>query len=259
MRIMLVNDDGIDAPGIRALVERLKKEHEIYVCAPSEQRSGFSHGVTYFHDKTHVEERNIPGAVKAWAVDGTPADCAYLGIYALMDRKPDLLVSGINQGQNMSADIVYSGTIGAACEGLIAHVPSIAISWCSYTNTDFTTAAKVAEDAVKYYMSLDRHDYVLSVNVPPLPYEQIKGVKWAWPQACRDFERPLGKQMRKDGSFDLFVTEPLSPDNIEEIEGTDLYEVSHGFIALTPVGLDPTIRFSDMKTDKFFRTCKQSA
>lgn len=106
MKILLVNDDGINAPGILALVKQFAEKHEVYVCAPSSQRSGYSHGVTYFHGATHVQPVDIAGAVKAWAVDGTPADCSYLGIYELMDEKPDLLISGINQGQNMSADIV---------------------------------------------------------------------------------------------------------------------------------------------------------
>ena len=255
MRILLVNDDGIDAPGIRALVEQFKDEHEVYVCAPASQRSGYSHGVTYFHGATHVQSRCIPGAVKAWAVDGTPADCSYLGIYELMDEKPDLLISGINQGQNMSADIVYSGTIGAACEGLIAHVPSIAVSWCSFTDTDFTTAAEVTQKAVDFFMNQSVHDYVLSVNVPALPYDEIKGVKWAWPQACRDFERPLARRYNEDGSFDIVTTEPLSPDPIKEVEGTDLYEISRGYVTLTPIGLDPSVRsiqFSEEKIRNFF-------
>lgn len=255
MRILLVNDDGIDAPGIRALVEQLKDKNEVYVCAPASQRSGYSHGVTYFHGATHVQPRNIPGAVKAWAVDGTPADCSYLGIYELMDEKPDLLISGINQGQNMSADIVYSGTIGAACEGLIGHVPSIAVSWCSFTDTDFTTAAKVTQKAVDFFMNQSVHDYVLSVNVPALPYEEIKGVKWAWPQPCRDFERPLARNYREDGSFDIITTEPISSDVILSLEGTDLYEVSCGYVTLTPIGLDPSIRsvlFLQKNSEKSF-------
>lgn len=255
MRILLVNDDGIEAPGILALVKQFKVDHEVFVCAPASQRSGYSHGVTYFHGATHVQPRNIPGAVKAWAVDGTPADCSYLGIYELMDEKPDLLISGINQGQNMSADIVYSGTIGAACEGLIGHVPSIAVSYCSFTDTDFTTAAKVTEKAVAFYMDQPSCEYVLSVNVPALPYDEIKGVKWAWPQPCRDFERPLARNYREDGSFDIITTEPLSPDVILPMEGTDLYEVSCGYVTLTPIGLDPSIRselFPQEKIRKIF-------
>lgn len=255
MKILLVNDDGIHAPGILALVKQFAEKHEVYVCAPSSQRSGYSHGVTYFHGATHVQPVSIAGAVKAWAVDGTPADCSYLGIYELMDEKPDLLISGINQGQNMSADIVYSGTIGAACEGLIAHIPSIAMSWCSFTDTDFSTAARVAEKAVTFFMKQSVHDYVLSVNVPALSYDQIKGVKWAWPQPCRDFERPLERNYREDGSFDIVTTEPLSADPILKLEGTDLYEVSCGFVTLTPIGLDPTKHsdlFSEEKIRNFF-------
>ena len=106
-----------------------------------------------------------------------------------------------------------------------------------------------------FFMEQPDHDYVLSVNVPALPYEQIKGVKWAWPQACRDFERPLARNYREDGSFDVVTTEPLSADPILNQEGTDLYEVSSGYVTLTPIGLDPTIRsdvFSKEKIRNFF-------
>lgn len=242
MRILLVNDDGIDAPGIRALVDGLCEEHEIYVCAPVSQRSGYSHSVTYFSKPLRVEERNVEGAVRAWAVDGTPADCAYFGIYLMDEKKPDLVISGINQGQNLSADIVYSGTVGAACEGLIAGVKSIAMSWCSYTDTDFSAAVRIAKKAIAYVESLETMDYVLSVNVPPLPYEKIKGIVWALPQKCRDFEREMKMERNDDGSYVVSTAGELPPDPVEETDGTDIYEIRKGYVTFTPVGLDPTVR-----------------
>lgn len=237
MKILLTNDDGIEAPGILALADRLKEQHEVYICAPIEQRSGYSHCVTYFHENLYGEKRTIPGIKKAWAINGTPADSAYLGIYAMMDDKPDLLISGINQGQNMSADIMYSGTIGAACEGIVAGVPSMAVSYCSYDDNDFTTAAEIAEKVIPLYMNLKKKDFVLSVNVPELPLDKIKGYKLTYPQKPRDFERKLIVRNEEKG-FRILMGEGLPPEHIEPIDHTDTYEVSKGYVSLTPVGLD---------------------
>lgn len=246
MRILLVNDDGINAPGIRALIEGLKDTYELYVCAPVSQRSGYSHSATYFAKDLKVEERKIEGTVKAWAVDGTPADCTYLGIYAMMSRKPDLVISGINQGQNMSADLVYSGTIGAATEGLVAAVPSIAVSYCSYTDTDYSTCVKVTQRMINWYMNDMEHDYVLSINVPALPYNQLKGLRWTIPHPARDFERKLKRTQLEDHIFTIGVDGNLPEERIKPIQGTDTYEVSRGYVSLTPVGLDPTFHDRNM-------------
>lgn len=237
MKILLTNDDGIEAEGIQALADRLKNRHEVYICAPIQQRSGYSHAVTYFHTDTYGEERVIPGIKRAWAVNGTPADCAYLGIYAMMDEKPDLLISGINQGQNMSADIMYSGTIGAACEGIVAGVPSMAVSYCSYTDRNFTVAAEIAERLIPLYMNMKNKEFVLSVNVPELTMNEIKGYKLTYPQKPRDFERKLIRNNEEKG-FRIMMGEGLPPEHIKPIENTDSYEVSRGYVSLTPIGLD---------------------
>lgn len=241
MKILLTNDDGFDAPGILALANRLKRKYDVYICAPIEQKSGYSHGVTYFHTEMYGEERSISGIKKAWAIDGTPADSAYMGIYAMMNEKPDLLISGINQGQNLSADIMYSGTIGAACEGVVAGVPSIAVSYCSYKDTDFSMAAEITDKIIPLYMGLEKKDFVLSVNVPELPTEGIKGYKLTYPQKPRDFERKLIIQKESHG-FHILMGEELPPEHIEPIEGTDSYEVSRGYVSLTPIGLDQSNR-----------------
>ncbi|MGM9941725.1 MAG: 5'/3'-nucleotidase SurE [Bulleidia sp.] len=246
MRILLVNDDGIDAPGIQALMTGFRDTHEVYVCAPVSQRSGYSHSATYFSRDLKVEERHIEGTVKSWAVDGTPADCAYFGIYAMMDVKPDLVISGINQGQNMGADLIYSGTIGAAAEGLVAKIPSIAVSYCSYTDTDYRAAVKVTRMMADWYMKEAEHDYVLSINVPSLPYEQLKGLRWTTPSPARDFARKLKRTQLDDKVCTIGVDGALPAETIHPLVGTDTYEVSRGYVSLTPVGLDPTFRDRNM-------------
>lgn len=250
MRILLTNDDGINAPGILQLAERLKDRYEVLIAAPMEQRSAYSHAVTYFRHETYVEEKKIEGVSKAWAIDGTPADCAYLGIYAMDERKPDLVLSGINQGQNLSADIAYSGTIGAACEAIIAGIPAIAMSYCSYTDTDFSVPAAIAEKMIPFYMGLEEKNFVLSVNVPQLPMEEIKGYRVTYPQKPRDFERKLKKTNVTVNGFCISMAEGLPPETVEEIEGTDSYEVSRGYVSLTPIGLDPSIRNGILEEEK---------
>ena len=238
MRILLTNDDGIDAKGIQTLANVLKEKYEIYICAPIEQKSGYSHSVTYFHKETYVEERKMEGIKKAWTVDGTPADCAYFGIYAMMNEKPDLIISGINQGQNLAADIMYSGTIGAACEGMIAGIPAIAVSYCSYDDTNFLPSARITEKMIPVYMQLEKKDFVLSINVPKGDLEEIKGYKVTLPAKPRNFERKLVIKQNENNSMYIAMGETLPEEKIEPIDNTDSYEVKRGFVSLTPIGLD---------------------
>ncbi len=128
MRILITNDDGINAPGLAALAARFGKEHEVYVCAPEGQSSAASHSVLYFRKDLSVREAEIEGARQAWAADGTPADCVYLAVCGLLPELPDIILSGINKGWNVSTDCIYSGTAGAASEGMVLGFPAMAVS-----------------------------------------------------------------------------------------------------------------------------------
>ena len=142
MNILIANDDGIESEGLRVLVDALRDEYDVYVAAPISQRSAFSHSVTYFYKENGAEKREIAGTKGAYAIDGTPADCTYYGINGLFGVKMDLVVSGINVGRNLASDVIYSGTVAAAGEALIHHIPGIAVSLCSYTGGDFKPAAE---------------------------------------------------------------------------------------------------------------------
>lgn len=248
MKILLANDDGIDAKGIHVLIQELKEEYELYVCAPIRQRSGYSHSVTYFAKDNRCEIRNIPGVKKAWAADATPADCVYYGIYAMMDEKPDLVISGINQGENLSDDVLYSGTIGAACEALIAGIPAMAVSLCSYESDDFHASAKTAHALIPLYMQQSRHDYVLSVNVPPLPYQDIKGFQICRSMKGRNYAKHVSIEAL-EGNACILHTDNTRPSMKQKIQaGSDVDAVNKGYTAITPVGLsmDDIDRLEDL-------------
>lgn len=242
MRILLANDDGIDSQGIAALINELKDDHEIYVAAPHRQRSGYSHSVTYFARNRKAWRRTIDGVKEAWAIDATPADCVYYGCFAFMDTFPDLVITGINHGENMSTDCIYSGTVGSASEGMICGVPSMAVSLCSYTSEDFAAAAKVAKNIIPFYMNdLHRNEYFLNVNVPNIPYEDIKGYKVTQTEGRRRYEKPVEVVPQEDDSYILICNEvPMTTDQMNNTLDGDVTAVKNGYVSITPLDNDNT-------------------
>lgn len=240
MNILLANDDGINAPGIRALVDELKDDYQVFVCAPHEQCSAKSHHVDYFFSDVYAEKREIPGAKEAWAVEGNPADAVYLGLHGLISEPIDLVISGINKGWNVSIDTIYSGTIAAAREALINGVPAIAASQASFASDDFRNSAKVIHNLIPVYLAQENHQkYVLSVNIPFLPLEEMKGYK------VRNFEKPwsYANTSTIEKISDTRICFHTIPDETRENEGRvseegDATKVRQGYIVLTPLGLD---------------------
>ncbi|MBC7543095.1 MAG: 5'/3'-nucleotidase SurE [Candidatus Sericytochromatia bacterium] len=176
MRILVSNDDGIMAPGIRALAETLAVAHDVYVVAPDRERSATGHALT-LHKPLRVETVDFYKGVKAaWALNGTPSDCIKLATGALLDAPPDIVVSGINRGPNLGIDVIYSGTVSAAVEGMLMGYPSIAVSLAAFDDLHYATAA----DAIALMVG-DVAAYpfpprtLLNVNVPSLPSAEIAG------------------------------------------------------------------------------------
>lgn len=181
MRVLLTNDDGVFAPGIRALAEAFAAAgHTAYVCAPDRGRSAASHSVT-IGEPLHAREVEIPGAERAWAVDGMPADCASLGLFLTRDAGVDMVISGINRGMNMGGAAIYSGTVGAAMEASMCGTQALAVSLHidphNPVHEDYGPAARVALRVAAW---MPAHPLPLgalySLNVPPLPYERLKGI-----------------------------------------------------------------------------------
>ena len=178
IKILVTNDDGIDSPGIYALVCMLKKIGDVIVVAPDRQQSAVGHALSV-SNPLRVTPFHRDGKMFGYAINGTPSDCVKLAFSSLMDDLPDLVVSGINHGRNTSINILYSGTVSAATEGMLLGIPSIAVSLDSWEwDIDFTTAAEftllIAKKLLKYDLPKGT---LLNVNVPFLKKEQIKGIK----------------------------------------------------------------------------------
>ena len=180
MNILVSNDDGIECPGLLTLVDQLSEIGDVYVVSPSVQQSAKSHAFT-FKSVMQYEERTVPNAKKAYALWGTPVDCVHIGLEFLIKEKIDLVVSGINIGKNAGSDVIYSGTCGAAREGFLMGIPSIAMSYDDYsakTYEEFENAAYVAKVVAKRYMESDfSKDYFLNVNVPKGDLDKTKGIR----------------------------------------------------------------------------------
>ncbi|MEC7730694.1 MAG: 5'/3'-nucleotidase SurE, partial [Candidatus Neomarinimicrobiota bacterium] len=176
-KILITNDDGIFAPGIYALWEAMQEVGQTMVVAPDTEQSAVGHAIT-LSDPLRVEGIHRTGGFEGFAVSGTPADCAKIAIRSLMDKKPDVLISGINRGANLGNNIIYSGTVSAATEGTMLGIPSVAISINSFNSDEFRGAKETAIKVVHYLTNNTLPSgTLLNVNVPYCPPEEIKGIK----------------------------------------------------------------------------------
>ena len=239
MRILLTNDDGINAPGF-AVLERIAAElaDEVWICAPAEEQSGAGHSLTLNHP---VRLREL--GERRFCVTGTPTDSVMLGLRTVLkDAQPDLILSGVNRGANLGDDITYSGTVSAALEGALAGIPSIALSQVLNRETEhdlFDAAAawgaKVLRPLIDFTLA---ERTLINVNFPPLPADRVKGVR-AVRQGFHDYSRGSvveGRDPRglKYYWFGLHAIEH-TPDH-----GTDLEAIADGFVAVTPLQLELT-------------------
>ena len=233
MRILLTNDDGIEAPGLEALVRELEGEHDCVVAAPASEKSASSHSIS-LGQKLMLEERGS----RRYAINGTPADCVKLALSELKDFRPDLIISGINPGPNTGVSVYYSGTISAAREGLINRIPSLAVSIRSRTPSDFSFAAFFTRTLVEGYREgAFPRDIFLNVTVPDLPESEIRGIKVARQAPSRFVEEFIA-----ENAWDHKRTYRLAGEiQVFDPDGTTDEEVSlEGFIAITPLKLDLT-------------------
>ncbi len=240
MKILLCNDDGIHAPGIHALHEALRPLGELHIVAPDAERSAAGHAITIF-DPIRTMPVEKDGQPFGLAVAGTPADCVKLAVsFLLKDDPPDLVVSGINLGSNTGISVLYSGTVSAASEATVLGVPAIALSLCSYENPIWETAAKVAAEIVaKVAANPLPEGVLLNVNIPNVPFSELKGMKACRMGRSRFIEKfsehrdPRGNRYYwLDGDLDL----------LDEDEGADVRVVEAGYVALAPIHIDLTAR-----------------
>jgi len=237
MRILLCNDDGIDAAGLAALAAEIKKIAEVTVVAPEREHSAVGHAIT-LSDPLRVNEYHKNGEFFGWAVSGTPADCVKIAICALLDRKPDLVISGINQGSNTGINTIYSGTVSAATEGRINDIPSFAISLTSYTYKEFGPAARFAARFAPQYLALDLPKGVFfNINIPALPEAEIKGVKFTR-QGQANYIEIFHRRFDPKGRVYFWMDGERTAE--EDDFNIDERAVKAGYISVTPIHYDLT-------------------
>lgn len=248
-QILVINDDGITSKGIKALVEAVKDLGDIHVVAPDSPQSGMGHAVT-IGDILKISHHDFSiDVVSAHSTSGTPVDCVKLAIYKILDKKPDLLISGINHGSNSSINVIYSGTMSAAVEGAIESIPSIGFSLLDHhPDADFSMSKKVARDISQEVLEKGLPKGVcLNVNIPKVDEKDFKGIK-----VCRqsagywknDFEEKVAPN--KETYFWL-KGEFTNPDKGED---TDEFALSNGFASVVPTQFDLTAHhfISDLNT-----------
>ncbi|MBR1867851.1 MAG: 5'/3'-nucleotidase SurE [Clostridia bacterium] len=177
MRILIVNDDGIDSKGLYALADALSENNEITVVAPDGNRSAFSHSLTINSD-LFFKERKISDKFSSFTLSGTPADCVKFAVHYFKDKKFDLVCSGINIGNNLGSDTLYSGTVAAGIEGNYFGIPAIAFSNLEYDGLKFEENAKVIKNIFGDLLNYISSEYTLNVNIPNISSDRIKGLKF---------------------------------------------------------------------------------
>lgn len=238
MRLLLTNDDGINAKGIYALAKELEKNHEVIIVAPDNERSACGHSITLSRPLI-VKEVELEGLEsKAFSVDGTPADCVKIAINKLIDGKIDMVVSGINRGLNLGTDVLYSGTVSAAIEASIYKIPSMAVSMQINKNVEnYEMASKYAGEILLTAIKNNiRNDIVLNVNVPLLKENEIKGIK-----VCKIGSRLYNNCYTGTSGENNEIQYEIKGElkDIHEEDSDTLY-FKEGYVTVTPLHYDLT-------------------
>jgi 5'-nucleotidase len=229
-RILITNDDGVRAPGILAVAQALKAVGDVTIVAPAGNQSGKGHSIT-IEDPIYVDSITLPGDLPAISVTGTPATSVKVALGALLDRKPDLVVSGINRGWNLGAVAYVSGTVGAAREAALAGLPAIAASLAA-DETNYAPAAQVVRQVVEVARKVGMERGVfLNVNIPAGPPTAIKGIQLTRQSTLTGVERFEEQRSPRGRRYFWSVwNEPTG-----DAEGTDVWAIEHGYAAVTPL------------------------
>ena len=246
LKILVSNDDGYQAPGLTVLAAELGALGTVTVVAPDGNRSGASNSITLVRNvllRQHEE--------RLFSLDGTPADCLQVAFAGSICEKPDIVVSGINNGPNMGDDTLYSGTVGAAMEGRFLSMPPLAVSMASFSPTHYLTAARAAVELVRQFVSSSSDSEfkaltmstdvrpVININVPDVPYEQLKGFR-VTRLGSRFAPAPATLQEQHSTSAEYRLG-PAGEINLRE-GGTDFHAVENGFVSVSPLKTDLTHR-----------------
>jgi 5'-nucleotidase len=232
MRILLSNDDGYFAPGLEHLANVLRDRADVTVVAPERDRSGASNSLTL--DRP-LSVRRAPNGFLF--VNGTPTDCVHLAVTGLLERLPDMVISGINLGANMGDDTIYSGTVAAATEGYLLGVPSLAVSLTSKEAEHFETAAQVALAFVERHANAPAGAWLLNINVPDVPLSALRGYRITRLGRRHKAENVIRQTSpRGETVYWIGAAGPAADAG----EGTDFHAVESGYVSVTPLQIDLT-------------------
>jgi 5'-nucleotidase len=250
--ILVCNDDGITAPGIRALVEVAKEFGDVVVVAPDKPQSAMGHAIT-INATLRVNPVKIDGQIE-YACSGTPVDCVKLAVNKILHRKPDLLISGINHGSNASINVIYSGTMSAAMEGALERIPSIGFSLLDHSiDADFTASQDIARTIIAKALETGIPEGIcLNVNIPNGPRELIKGIK-VCRQAVANWEEEFDERKDPMGKTYFWLTGVFR--NYDEGTDTDIWALENNFVSVVPCQFDITAH----KSLNHFKTWEQNA
>ena len=233
MKILVSNDDGYQATGINVLTDTLAEIADVVVVAPDRNRSAASHSLT-LEDPLRIRQVGDD----RYCVNGTPSDCVHLALTGFLEEEPDLVVSGINHGANLGDDVIYSGTVAAAMEGRFLGLPTIAVSLVGQHLRHFETAARIAKEFV---LRLEKHalpsEFILNVNVPDRPYEELRGIE-AVRLGFRHKSEPVVRAQDAHGRT-IYWVGPAGTGQ-DTGDGTDFHAIERGVVSVTPLKVDLT-------------------
>ena len=236
--ILITNDDGVTAPGIRNLVEAVKDLGQVVIVAPDKPQSGMGHAITIGYP-LRLSPVNLFEGIEAWQCSGTPVDCVKLAVDKVLHRKPDLCLSGINHGANHSINVIYSGTMSAAIEAAIEGIPSLGFSLLDYSmEADFTAARQYVRQLVKLVLQDKIHPHLsLNVNIPAVPPELIKGIRIC-KQAYAKYEQDFNERLDPHGKKYYWLTGEFV--NFDKGTDTDVWALENNYVSVVPVQFDMT-------------------
>ncbi len=237
MNILITNDDGIESPGLQALVEALSSDHHVDVIAPDGERSGMSHYLTM---KGAIRCRRIDG--RGYVISGSPADCVILGVLGVLDSKPDVVLSGINLGANLGTDVVYSGTAAAARQAAFMGIPGIAVSLTdAEPPCNFSPLVRFVSQRLHELVRLWDREHFININAPNREGEELPVVLT---RLCR---RHYGNRLRNHAgrNGEMYYYLDGAPTNNGVVPGTDWAAVEAGYISLSPVSIHP-VEYTDV-------------
>lgn len=249
MKILLTNDDGINGAGLWAMANALKiRGHEVTIAAPFNQQSGMSHALSVLREIEYKRFDNPD--FEAWTFDGTPTDCVKIYLEGMSDKKFDAVISGINDGANLATDVLYSGTVGAALEGFLHAIPSLAVSLDKNSVITFEICAAATTDYLEKILSVIHEPFLHNINFPK-KFRADKPEFMSTRLGQRDYINAFTS--RTDDSGRAYFRIGGTICDIDTSEGTDIYATTKGFVAVTPLQADTVDYDALVELRKIFR------